>query len=128
YRGNSGYAASLARNEWLWNMQGNMEFLKNKQATLFFRAYDLLHQRSTLSRRVTASYIEDIESNILTNYFVVGFTYRFNTMGKKKQKEEVTGTAGGNRPSDIRKPGARPGTENRRPEGRPGNGRRNERF
>ena len=96
YRGNEGYAASMARNEWLWNVQANVEFLRNKQATAFVRAYDLLHQRSTLSRRITANYIEDVETNLLTDYFLVGFTYRFNTMGKGKGrgKEEIRGSGG----------------------------------
>ncbi|MEG1187356.1 MAG: outer membrane beta-barrel protein [Bacteroidales bacterium] len=82
YKGNKGYSASVAREEWLWNLQANVEFLRNKQATAFLRAYDLLHQRSTLSRSVTANYIEEIESNLLTDYFMIGFSYRFNTMGK----------------------------------------------
>lgn len=109
YRGNQGYAASMARTEMLWNAFMNVEFLKQKQATAFIRAYDLLHQRSTLSRRVTANYIEDVESNLLTNYFLVGFTYRFNTMGKgsrkgqqKEGKEEIRGTGRPPRPYERR--------------------------
>lgn len=82
YRGNHGYVSSMVKNEWLWNVQANMEFLRNKQASLFIRAYDLLHQRSNLSRRVTANYIEDVQSNLLTDYFLIGFSYRFNTMGE----------------------------------------------
>ncbi|MEG1585565.1 MAG: hypothetical protein RR346_01680, partial [Bacteroidales bacterium] len=96
YRGNEGYAASMARNEWLWNVQANLEFLKNKQATAFLRAYDLLHQRSTLSRRITANYIEDVESNLLTDYFIIGFSYRFNTMGKGGGARVESGSGKGN--------------------------------
>lgn len=82
YRGNHGYAASAAKNEWFWNAQANIQFLNKKQATAFIRAYDLLHQRSNLSRRVTTNYIEDVQSNMLTDYFLVGFSYRFNTVGQ----------------------------------------------
>lgn len=82
YKGNQGYSKGVAREEWLWNVQANVEFLRNKRATAFLRAYDLLHQRSTLARSVTANHIEETETNLLTDYFLIGFSYRFNTMGK----------------------------------------------
>ena len=44
YRGNSGYSASFQRTEFIWNAQANWSFLKNKQASLFCKVYDLLQQ------------------------------------------------------------------------------------
>jgi hypothetical protein len=37
----------------------------------------LLHQRSALSHRATTTYVEDVTTNLLTDYFLVGVNYRF---------------------------------------------------
>lgn len=102
YRGNSGYSASFQRTELIWNAHMNWAFLKNKQATLFCKMYDILQQRSNVRRSVTGNYIEDIQTNLLTDYFLIGFSYQFNTMGGKKGKagsEEIRGS-GRPRPSN----------------------------
>ncbi|MEG1617824.1 MAG: outer membrane beta-barrel protein [Bacteroidales bacterium] len=106
YNGKSGYAAAFARRELIWNAQTSMTFLKNKQAMVFARMYDILQQKSSISRQVTGNYIEDVQTNILTNYFLVGFTYRFNTMGKggSKGREEIRGSG----PRDGRRPSGPP--------------------
>ncbi len=82
YLGKSGYTSNINPNEFLWNLQANYEFLKNKRASLYFRYYDLLQQQTAVRRRVTADYIEDTTINSLTSYFMIGFVYRLNTMGK----------------------------------------------
>jgi hypothetical protein len=77
YRGKHGYSAAVARNEWIWNAQATVSFLRRKQAFAFVRGYDLLHQRSALSHRATTTYVEDVTTNLLTDYFLVGVNYRF---------------------------------------------------
>ena len=75
---NSGYSDGFEQNEILWNASASKSFLKGKTATLRFKIYDILQQRSNISRSVTASYTQDSEYNTLGSYFMVHFIYRFN--------------------------------------------------
>lgn len=80
YVGKAGYSSGFNIRELLWNAHATVAFLKNKKATGFFRIYDILQQRNNISQRITANYLEDVRTNILTQYFLVGFSYRFNNM------------------------------------------------
>ena len=78
YSTNSGYADGFKQNEVLWNASASKTFLKNNQGTLRFKIYDILQQRSNISRSITANYIKDTEYNTLNSYFMVHFIYRFS--------------------------------------------------
>lgn len=78
YSTNSGYTNGFEQNEVLWNAAASKSFLKNNQATLRLKVYDILHQRSNISRTVTATAITDTEYNTLSSYFMVHFIYRFS--------------------------------------------------
>lgn len=82
YTATSGYSAGYDSKQWMWNASISYQFLKGKAATLTLKAYDLLQQRKNISRSVTASYIDDTMYNSLTRYFMLSFSYRFNTFGK----------------------------------------------
>ncbi len=99
YSATSGYAAGYNTRTWLWNATLSQQFLKSKSLTLAVKVFDLLNQRSNIRRTVTANYIDDIEYNSLTRYFMVTLSYRFNSFGK------------GNRPDGFeeRGPGGRHG-------------------
>lgn len=75
---NSGYGEGFKLNEVLWNASASKSFLKNNQGTLRFKIYDILQQRSNISRSVTASHIQDSEYNTLGSYFMIHFIYRFS--------------------------------------------------
>lgn len=90
---NSGYGDGFKQNEVLWNASASKSFLKNNQGTLRFKIYDILQQRSNISRSVTASYIQDSEYNTLGSYFMVHFIYRFSIF------------KGGASASDMKTPG-----------------------
>jgi len=78
YSTNSGYADGFQQNEWLWNASIQKTLFKEKNGTLRFKIYDILQQRSNISRSVTSNYIRDTTTNTLTSYFMVHFVYRFN--------------------------------------------------
>ncbi|MCM1291977.1 MAG: outer membrane beta-barrel protein [Bacteroides sp.] len=82
YTATSGYSQGYDKNEWMWNASVSYQFLRSKSLTLSVKAYDLLQQRSNISRSVTANYIDDINYNGLTRYFMVTVSYKFNTFGK----------------------------------------------
>lgn len=78
----SGYAEGYNTKQWMWNAQIAYEFLRGRSATVALKVYDLLQQKNNINRTVTANYIDDTMYNSLTRYFMVTFTYRFNTFGK----------------------------------------------
>ena len=102
---NSGYGDGFKQNEVLWNASASKSFVKNNQGTLRFKIYDILQQRSNISRSVTASYIQDSEYNTLGSYFMVHFIYRFSIF------------KGGASASDVKTPGR--GGRGRGPMGAP---------
>ncbi len=83
YTGTSGYTSGYNKNEWMWNAQIAYQFLPGNAATIALKVYDLLHQKSDISRSVTANYIDDTRYNTLTRYFMLTFTYRFNSFSKR---------------------------------------------
>lgn len=85
YTATSGYSAGYDKNEWLWNASVSYSTLRDKSLTFSLKAYDLLQQRSNISRSVTANYIDDLSYNGLTRYFMVTVSYKFNTFGKGNQ-------------------------------------------
>lgn len=91
YNIKSGYGEGFDKNVILWNAQISKNFLKNKQATLRFKIYDILKQQSNLSRTVTSNYTQDTEYNTLNSYFMFHFVYRLNTFGGKQMKGRKAG-------------------------------------
>ncbi|MFY0630336.1 MAG: TonB-dependent receptor [Flavobacteriaceae bacterium] len=79
---NPNVAAGFQKSSWFWNATLAYSLLKDK-ATLSLKAYDILNQNTNARRRATANYIEDSESIVLSQYFLVSFSWRFNTMGDK---------------------------------------------
>lgn len=106
YSATSGYSQGYDVNEWMWNATLSYQFLHGKAATLSLKAYDLLQQKSSVSRTVSATSIDDQEFNTLTRYFMVTFSYRFNTFGKGNEPKIDNGWGG---------PGRGPGRGGRPP-------------
>lgn len=88
YTATSGYAQGYDKNEWMWNASISYQLLANRSLTLAVKAYDLLQQRSSINRSVTANYIDDTSYNNLTRYFMFTVSYRFNTFGKGNQPSD----------------------------------------
>lgn len=82
FSGTEGYSEGYDTDQWMWNASISYQFLRDKSATITAKVYDLLQQKSNIRRTVTANYIDDINYNSLTRYFMVSFNYKFNTFGK----------------------------------------------
>ena len=92
YSTNSGYADGFTQDEWLWNASLSKQIFKQKNGTLRFKIYDILQQRSNISRSVTSNYIRDTTTNTLTSYFMFHFVYRFNIFkGGATQQDMMPG-------------------------------------
>lgn len=87
-------------NELIWNAQLSQSFLKNKAATVSVQWYDILQQRSNISRTLTALERRDTWTNSINSYVMVHFIYRLNIMGGKITSSEKAGAhGGGHRPA-----------------------------
>lgn len=97
----TGYSQGLDRNEFVWNIQLSKDFLKKKQATLSFQMFDVLKQRSNLSRSISASMQQDTEYNEISSFFMVHFIYKLNAFGGSKDSGRGQGRGSG-RPGGSR--------------------------
>lgn len=84
FSGTKGYSEGYDNNQWLWNASISYQFLKGKAATIALKVYDLLKMKQSIWRTTTAEYFQDTEYNSITRYFMVTFTYKFNTFGGGK--------------------------------------------
>lgn len=82
-----GYAQGYNQKQWMWNAQIAYEFLAGRSATIALKVYDLLRQKNNVSRSYNDQYIDNTMYNSLTRYFMLTFTYRFNTFGKGNQPQ-----------------------------------------
>ena len=78
YNTNSGYSTGFEQEALIWNASLQKQLFKHKNGSLRLKIYDILQQKSNISRRATANYITDTTTNTLTSYFIVHFVYRFN--------------------------------------------------
>lgn len=85
-----GYSsAEMNTNEVIWNAQLSYRFLSQRQATVSLRLYDILHQRSNISRSISAYSRRDTETNSINSYFMVHFIYRLNLFGSKEARRDL---------------------------------------
>jgi hypothetical protein len=52
------------------------KFLKDDLAEIFLSVFDLLNQNTAIQRVATDGYLEDVQTNVLTRYFMLTCTYR----------------------------------------------------
>jgi hypothetical protein len=108
YSTNSGYSSGFQQKEVMWNASISKSFLKGNQGTLRFKIYDILQQRSNISRNVTATGYTDSEYNTLNSYFMVHFIYRFSIFKGGASASDMRGGRqgpGGPPPGRMRPPG-----------------------
>ncbi|MDR2287104.1 MAG: outer membrane beta-barrel protein [Prevotellaceae bacterium] len=86
YSTNSGYSDGFKQNEWLWNASIQKQVFKDKGGTIKFSMYDILHQRSNISRTSGAQSLRYTASNTVGSYFIFSFTYRFRNFKGDQQR------------------------------------------
>ena len=80
----SGLSAGFNQSYWLWNAAIGKKFLKNNAGELKLSVFDLLKQNRSITRNVTESYIEDVQNQVLTQYFMLTFSYKLKNFGPVK--------------------------------------------
>ncbi|PQV51290.1 outer membrane receptor protein involved in Fe transport [Jejuia pallidilutea] len=87
---NPNVADGFQKSAWFWNATLAYSVLKNK-GTVTLKAYDLLNQNTNARRIATQNYIEDVESTVLQQYFMLSFSWKFNSLGSAAEDFEDGG-------------------------------------
>ena len=87
---NSNIAPGFQKSAWFWNSTVAYSMLKD-QATLTLKAYDLLNQNTNARRTATQNYIQDSQSTVLEQYFMLSFSWKFNSLGSKGETNKKGG-------------------------------------
>ena len=79
----TGYADdAFNTDELVWNAQLSYSFLKEKKATFSLELYDILQERSIITRSMSATSRSDSRlDDVLFSYWMVHFIYKFNIFG-----------------------------------------------
>ena len=78
----SGLADGFNKNFWLWNVSTGKKFLKDQRGELKLSVFDLLKQNQSVVRNIGESFIEDVQTVVLQQYFMLTFTYTLRNFGK----------------------------------------------
>ncbi|MEY3874141.1 MAG: hypothetical protein RL363_862 [Bacteroidota bacterium] len=90
YTVNSGRAAGFNTAVPIWNASISKYFMKNKRAELKMSAFDLLNKNIGISRNVSQNQIVDQEYNVISQYFLLSFTYSLQKSGLANKGRAMT--------------------------------------
>ena len=78
---NTGLAAGFNQSFWLWNAAIGKKILKKQAGEIKLSVFDLLKQNQSITRSVTDTYIQDVQTQVLKQYFMLTFTYKLKNFG-----------------------------------------------
>jgi hypothetical protein len=85
---NSGLSEGFDNNFSLINMSLGKKIFKNQRGEVSIMVYDLLGQNANVRRNITETFIEDIQTNVLQQYFMISFTYNLRRFSKGMDEED----------------------------------------
>ncbi|MFP4845365.1 outer membrane beta-barrel protein [Winogradskyella sp. PE311] len=83
---NPNVADGFQKSAWFWNSTLAYSILKDK-GLITLKVYDLLNQNTNARRIATQDYIEDSQSTVLQQYFMLSFSFKFNSLGSKGEAD-----------------------------------------
>ena len=84
---NTGLAAGFNQSFWLWNAAIGKKILKGQTGEIKLSVFDLLKQNQSIARSVTDTYIQDSQTQVLKQYFMLTFTYKLKNFGTGPAKQ-----------------------------------------
>ena len=75
YNYNSRTAPGFKKGVAMWSAAVNWQSLSKQQATIRLAVYDILKQAVGVRRTISETYIEDNETMIIQQYFLLSFIY-----------------------------------------------------
>lgn len=72
----------------VWNASLSKTFFKRDNFILGAYAYDILNQNINVDRDISSNVVTDIKTNIISRYFLVKATIKFNSNKEKEEEDE----------------------------------------
>ncbi|MBC6365888.1 TonB-dependent receptor [Algoriphagus sp. AK58] len=85
---NSGLNEGFDNNFSLIIMSLGKKIFNNQRGEVSIMVYDLLGQNANVRRNISETFIEDIQTNVLQQYFMVSFTYNLRRFSKGMDEEK----------------------------------------
>jgi hypothetical protein len=90
-----GYAdENMNTTELIWNARLQHAFLKKRNLIVSAHWYDILGERSNISRSISATMRSDTETNAIYSYVMFKVTYKLNLLGGKSAGGDRRGPGG----------------------------------
>lgn len=70
-----GLSDDFDQNYLLWNMSIGKKIFESQRGEISLSVFDLLKQNNSLSRTITETYTQDVQTNVLQQYFMLSFKY-----------------------------------------------------
>jgi hypothetical protein len=94
YQNYNGISSNINDQYTLWNFNLGKKILKKKNGEIKLSCYDILNQNKSLNHSVTANYIEDSDTQVLNQYFMLSFTYNLRNFTGKIPTDQRRGFEG----------------------------------
>jgi len=91
----TGLSAGLNQSFWLWNAAIGKKILKGQSGEIKLSVFDLLKQNQSISRTITGPVTEDIQTQVLQQYFMLTFTYKLKNFGTPAARQNNFNRGGG---------------------------------
>ncbi|HJS55744.1 MAG TPA: TonB-dependent receptor [Chitinophagaceae bacterium] len=85
----TGLSDGYNQSYWLWNMAVAKKILKGQKGEIRLAVFDLLSQNQSITRNVSETYFEDVTTKVLTQYFMLTFTYNLRNFGKAPARQNT---------------------------------------
>lgn len=90
-----GYSSSeMNTDEFIWNASVSVSCLKGNKGTISLNVYDILNQKSDVTREMYATSRVDTYNTAINTYFMVNFQYRISLFGDKETRQNMRSRGG----------------------------------
>tara|TARA_R110002012_G_scaffold321400_2_gene549034 strand:- start:7780 stop:10584 length:2805 start_codon:yes stop_codon:yes gene_type:complete len=87
YNYNPNVGPGFQSSAWFWNSTLAYSVLKDA-GTVTLKVYDLLDQNTNARRTANQNFIQDSQSTVLEQYFMLSFSWKFNSLGSKGDTDD----------------------------------------
>lgn len=88
YTRNDKLATGYNLNYFIWNAEISKNFLKTENLNLAIAGYDMLNQNVNAGRTVTGNMVVDNRTKVISRYFLLKLTYRFNNFKTRENEQK----------------------------------------
>jgi len=81
YKYDGGLSSGTNPNSYLWNASVRKKLFKNDRGEIKLAVYDILKKGTSMTRRVTDTYYEDTNTNVLGRFYILSFNYSIRAFG-----------------------------------------------